>query len=45
VLHRIASGDSLKTLRLIRHKVGLSLYLLPAVIGLYGFLSFVAWTS
>jgi len=45
VLHRIASGNSLKTLRLIRRNIGQLLYLMPALIGIYGFLVFVNWSS
>jgi len=45
VLHRIASGDSLETLRFLRRKLVTLLYILPALLGVYGFFTFMLWAS
>ncbi len=45
MLHRIASGGSLETLRHLRRKLVNVLYILPAVIGVYGFFTFMLWAS
>ena len=45
MLHRIASGGSLETLRHLRRKIVNVLYILPALLGVYGFFMFMLWAS